>query len=66
MALRHLKQSDADQHDLDHHGEHGEHGEQGRNDTGNTPAVVALFLASDDSWYVNGLELVVESGTTAI
>jgi NAD(P)-dependent dehydrogenase (short-subunit alcohol dehydrogenase family) len=39
---------------------------RGKNGSPEEIAAVALFLASDDSSYVNGMELIVDGGTTAI
>ena len=39
---------------------------RGKNGSPEELATVALFLASDDSSYVNGVELVVDGGTTAV
>jgi NAD(P)-dependent dehydrogenase (short-subunit alcohol dehydrogenase family) len=39
---------------------------RGKNGSPEEIATVALFLASDDSSYVNGMELIVDGGTTAI
>ena len=39
---------------------------RGKNGCPEEIATVALFLASDDSSYVNGMELIVDGGTTAV
>jgi NAD(P)-dependent dehydrogenase (short-subunit alcohol dehydrogenase family) len=39
---------------------------RGKNGSPEEIATVALFLASDDSSYVNGMELIVDGGTTAV
>jgi NAD(P)-dependent dehydrogenase (short-subunit alcohol dehydrogenase family) len=39
---------------------------RGKNGSPEEIATVALFLASDDSSYVNGIELIVDGGTTAV
>jgi NAD(P)-dependent dehydrogenase (short-subunit alcohol dehydrogenase family) len=39
---------------------------RGKNGSPKEIATVALFLASDDSSYVNGMELIVDGGTTAV
>jgi NAD(P)-dependent dehydrogenase (short-subunit alcohol dehydrogenase family) len=39
---------------------------RGKNGSPAEIATVALFLASDDSTYVNGMELIVDGGTTAV
>jgi len=39
---------------------------RGKNGSPEEIATVALFLASDDSSYVNGVELIVDGGTTAV
>jgi NAD(P)-dependent dehydrogenase (short-subunit alcohol dehydrogenase family) len=39
---------------------------RGKNGSPAEIATVALFLASDDSTYVNGTELIVDGGTTAV
>ena len=39
---------------------------RGKNGSPEELATVALFLASDDSSYVNGMELIVDGGTTAV
>jgi NAD(P)-dependent dehydrogenase (short-subunit alcohol dehydrogenase family) len=39
---------------------------RGKNGRPEEIATVALFLASNDSSFVNGVELVVDGGTTAI
>jgi len=39
---------------------------RGKNGSPEEIATVALFLATDDSSYVNGMELVVDGGTTAV
>jgi NAD(P)-dependent dehydrogenase (short-subunit alcohol dehydrogenase family) len=39
---------------------------RGKNGSPQEVATVALFLASNDSSYVNGMELIVDGGTTAV
>jgi NAD(P)-dependent dehydrogenase (short-subunit alcohol dehydrogenase family) len=39
---------------------------RGKNGRPEEIATVALFLASDDSSFVNGMELIVDGGTTAV
>lgn len=39
---------------------------RGENGSPEEIATVALFVASDDSTFVNGVELVVDGGTTAV
>ena len=39
---------------------------RGKNGSPAEIATVALFLASDDSSFVNGMELIVDGGTTAV
>src|SRR5262249_10241391 len=39
---------------------------RGKNGSTEEIATIAVFLASDDSTYVNGMELIVDGGTTAV